>query len=248
MAKANPFRFSTKYQDDESDLLYYGYRYYSASTGRWINRDPIEEEGSVNIYCFASNDPNDLYDLLGLLDFKYLPEKTGDDQYITTHPGIQAYTRPTTWDEQHSLTSCGNNCWKYTKIQLVVRIQITYAKGVKGSDKVPGKSLTVSDHEHEHGELYRQAAQAIEDKLKELFAKCIKVKCWDARVDYFDAWQDYMHHSTNAKQAALDVRDYREHSIPWTEAKARADKENAAASTAKAKADKLLKTAEEACK
>ena len=27
MAKANPFRFSTKYQDDETDLLYYGYRY-----------------------------------------------------------------------------------------------------------------------------------------------------------------------------------------------------------------------------
>ena len=24
MAKANPFRFSTKYQDDETDLLYYG--------------------------------------------------------------------------------------------------------------------------------------------------------------------------------------------------------------------------------
>jgi hypothetical protein len=27
MAKANPFRFSTKYQDDETDLLYYGYHY-----------------------------------------------------------------------------------------------------------------------------------------------------------------------------------------------------------------------------
>ena len=38
MAKANPFRFSTKYQDDETDLLYYGYRYYSASTGRWIEQ------------------------------------------------------------------------------------------------------------------------------------------------------------------------------------------------------------------
>jgi RHS repeat-associated protein len=45
MAKANPFRFSTKYQDDETDLLYYGYRYYNASTGSWISRDPIEEIG-----------------------------------------------------------------------------------------------------------------------------------------------------------------------------------------------------------
>ncbi|HCL92873.1 MAG TPA: RHS repeat-associated core domain-containing protein [Verrucomicrobiota bacterium] len=41
MAKANLFRFSTKYQDGETDLLYYGYRYYNASTGRWLSRDPI---------------------------------------------------------------------------------------------------------------------------------------------------------------------------------------------------------------
>ena len=38
MAKANPFRFSTKYQDDETDLLYYGRRYLNTSTGRWLTR------------------------------------------------------------------------------------------------------------------------------------------------------------------------------------------------------------------
>src|SRR5208283_3739186 len=38
MAKANPFRFSTKYQDDETDLLYYGYRYYNPAMGRWLSR------------------------------------------------------------------------------------------------------------------------------------------------------------------------------------------------------------------
>jgi RHS repeat-associated protein len=41
MAKANPMRFSTKYADDESDLLYYGYRFYKPSTGTWLNRDPL---------------------------------------------------------------------------------------------------------------------------------------------------------------------------------------------------------------
>jgi len=49
MAKGNPFRFSSKYQDDETDLLYYGLRYYSPSTGRWLNHDPIEEEGGINL-------------------------------------------------------------------------------------------------------------------------------------------------------------------------------------------------------
>ncbi len=57
MANAMPFRFSTKYQDDETDLLYYGYRYYNPSTGRWLSRDPIEEQGGLNLYCFVSNEP-----------------------------------------------------------------------------------------------------------------------------------------------------------------------------------------------
>jgi len=46
MATANPFRFSTKYQDDETGLLYYGYRYCDPNTGRWNSRDPIAERAS----------------------------------------------------------------------------------------------------------------------------------------------------------------------------------------------------------
>jgi len=45
MAEENPFRFSTKYTDEETGLLYYGYRYYVPETGRWGSRDPIEEPG-----------------------------------------------------------------------------------------------------------------------------------------------------------------------------------------------------------
>lgn len=51
------FRFSTKYQDDESDLLYYGYRYYNASTGRWLSRDPSGEKGGLNLYGFVDANP-----------------------------------------------------------------------------------------------------------------------------------------------------------------------------------------------
>ena len=66
MAKANPFRFSTKYQDDETDLLYYGYRYYNAGTGRWFSRDPVaSESGGANLYGLAANDVIDNYDVLG---------------------------------------------------------------------------------------------------------------------------------------------------------------------------------------
>jgi len=45
IAKVNPIRFSTKYDDDESDLLYFGYRYYKPSTGDWMSSDPLTEPG-----------------------------------------------------------------------------------------------------------------------------------------------------------------------------------------------------------
>jgi RHS repeat-associated protein len=53
----SPFRFSTKYSDDESDFLYYGFRYYNPSTGRWLSRDPITERGGMNLYGFVRNHP-----------------------------------------------------------------------------------------------------------------------------------------------------------------------------------------------
>jgi RHS repeat-associated protein len=65
MAKANPFRFSTKFQDDETDLLYYGYRYYNANMGRWPNRDPLGERGGLNLYGFVGNNPLRYVDDLG---------------------------------------------------------------------------------------------------------------------------------------------------------------------------------------
>jgi RHS repeat-associated protein len=72
MAKLNPFRFSTKYCDDETGLDYYGYRYYNPSTGRWIGRDPAgEDEGGPNLYAILCNDPIDDLDCLGLVDYKF---------------------------------------------------------------------------------------------------------------------------------------------------------------------------------
>jgi len=39
------FRFSTKYLDIETDLYYYGYRYYILLLGRFINMDPVDDIG-----------------------------------------------------------------------------------------------------------------------------------------------------------------------------------------------------------
>jgi hypothetical protein len=43
-----------------------GYRYYKPELGRWINRDPIEEQGGLNLYGFVGNRATTLGDFLGL--------------------------------------------------------------------------------------------------------------------------------------------------------------------------------------
>ncbi len=43
-----------------------GLRSYSAQFGRWVNRDPIEEKGGINLYVFSGNDALDQFDLIGL--------------------------------------------------------------------------------------------------------------------------------------------------------------------------------------
>lgn len=61
-----PFRFSTKFTDVESGLVYYGYRFYDPSLGRFINRDPIGESGGTNLYGFVGNGPVNRSDFLGM--------------------------------------------------------------------------------------------------------------------------------------------------------------------------------------
>jgi len=64
-AVGNAFRFSSKFHDDETNLDYYSFRYYSAELGRWTNRDPLLENGGANIYSFVQNDSLNLIDPFG---------------------------------------------------------------------------------------------------------------------------------------------------------------------------------------
>jgi RHS repeat-associated protein len=61
-----PFRFSTKYCDDELGWYYFGHRYLDPQTGRWTSQDPIGEQGDDLLYRFARNRPIGTVDPLGL--------------------------------------------------------------------------------------------------------------------------------------------------------------------------------------
>jgi RHS repeat-associated protein len=63
---ANVYRFSSKRQHINSGMYYYGYRFYVPWQQRWLNRDPDQEWGGVNLYGYVGNNPVRFVDLYGL--------------------------------------------------------------------------------------------------------------------------------------------------------------------------------------
>ena len=66
MSLQNRFRFSCEFMDDELGLVYYNYRHLNPLDGKWINRDPIQEQGGWNLYGVGGNALYISFDYLGL--------------------------------------------------------------------------------------------------------------------------------------------------------------------------------------
>ena len=62
------FGYTGHYYHAPSALALAPYRAYDAQLGRWLGRDPIEEEGGLNLYGYVGNSPLRFIDPLGLAD------------------------------------------------------------------------------------------------------------------------------------------------------------------------------------
>jgi len=66
LAQSNPWRYATKYLDEETGLYYFGHRYLDPITGQFLSRDPLGENESINLYQYCGGDPINRIDVLGL--------------------------------------------------------------------------------------------------------------------------------------------------------------------------------------
>jgi RHS repeat-associated protein len=67
-AISNPYLFTGRQLDEETGLYYYRARYYSASQGRFMSRDPLGYAGGDNLYRYVEDSPTHWVDPLGLCD------------------------------------------------------------------------------------------------------------------------------------------------------------------------------------
>jgi RHS repeat-associated protein len=68
---AASFGFTGHLEHKELGLVFTLYRAYDPATGRWLSRDPIGETGGINLYGYVSNNPVNLWDLLGLITIAF---------------------------------------------------------------------------------------------------------------------------------------------------------------------------------
>jgi RHS repeat-associated protein len=62
----NRFLFTGREYFPSLSLADHRFRYFAPTKGRWLSRDPIEEEGGLNLYGYALNSPINWVDPLGL--------------------------------------------------------------------------------------------------------------------------------------------------------------------------------------
>ena len=67
IAEGNPWRFSSEYNDDTINLVYFNYRHYASFIGSWLSRDPVAEMSKTGLYGYVSNSPISKFDVLGLI-------------------------------------------------------------------------------------------------------------------------------------------------------------------------------------
>ena len=65
-AIGNRYLFTGREWEQESGLYYCRARHYDPGIGRWLQPDPIGEDGGLNLYGYVGNDPTNGIDPLGL--------------------------------------------------------------------------------------------------------------------------------------------------------------------------------------
>ncbi len=164
-----PIQWSSEYYDSELALVYYNYRHYNPTDGRWINRDPIAEQGGWNLYGFVGNSVINLVDKYGLFEainislneVPWSVLKEGEPFPIKKTQKFQETSDAVAVEniqvafEPKSIKTPDGDLWGL-KPKITYKFAICHREDIKPDDSLPTISLynTYKKHEIHHIEIY----------------------------------------------------------------------------------------------
>jgi len=106
--------------------------FYDPNAGRWINRDPIQEEGGINLYAFVNNTPLLVIDPDGRqawpqpwpppippsMPFCPLPKRCPCNVHCDLKGTSLGKRRIGKNTYTYKCTDCNGNTWEETRLQL----------------------------------------------------------------------------------------------------------------------------------
>ena len=193
-----------------SGVRYYGHRFYHPELGRWMSRDPIEEEGGVNLSGFVGNSPVDRSDMLGLSDC--MITEHADTPAENMRPNAAGQTLP--WiNIDYGLSPCGF-LWQKREIKLrraTCRIKISYLRGYDYHTpwrRARGHYRSTRSHEYLHASYFQRQFNESLRAIDSVKDRCVCPPCAEVMKAYADEYVEYMEVWAETKNAALECLDY----------------------------------------
>lgn len=140
----NPYRYALKHYDEETDLIYFGKRYYNPATKRWITPDPAGPIDLVNLFTFVRNNPFRYHDYVGL--FASLREGNLRSALGGMCNGALDFSLNFCHDLQLGAAYCGAPDWDMSldsRIQMMESIRMSQTKQMTQMEGWLTKSLSI---------------------------------------------------------------------------------------------------------
>ena len=208
------YRFSTKYECEDSGFLYYGFRSYDPETGRWPNRDPIGERGGVNLYGFVGNDGINKNDLFGLALTSF-PEIIEERRHtwlevLLNRPAEHdsediplGYVRAV-WSRYIVQHPAGSSIYggdpmtfNFVRVTGTIRIYISFLDTINPDVDRDPVGQTIRQHEQGHVEIHKKWWNLLKENVDRLDGYYCRVECANYARALAQAERDY-HRSSSA--------------------------------------------------